>query len=331
VQDYAHVPILRHLRRSSGLASALSNTTPTVDVVHSHGLWLMPNIEAGRAAMHEGKPLVVSPRGMLSPAALSFSRLKKRVFWTLFQGPATRTAACLHATSTQEYEEIRSFGLKNPVAVISNGIDLPTLGKPACEPRITRAVTRVVLSLGRIHPKKGLDRLLHAWSMIEARYPCWRLRLIGPDEAGHADQLRALADSLGLIHAVIEGPVFGGEKWDVYRNADVFVLASQNENFGLTVAEALAAGTPVISTKGAPWSGLEHEQCGWWIDQGIQHLAAALERAMALPRSELLRMGEKGRAWMSREFSWERAAQDMLAVYRWLAYDREPPRTVRFD
>ena len=85
----------------------------------------MPNIEAARAARHAGKPLVHSPRGMLAPAALAFSRLKKRVFWRFFQGPAIRQAACLHATSEEEYQEIRVFGLVQPVAIIRNGINLP--------------------------------------------------------------------------------------------------------------------------------------------------------------------------------------------------------------
>jgi glycosyltransferase involved in cell wall biosynthesis len=325
-QDYSSLPILRGLRSSSALSSALRHIASRLDLVHNHGLWLMPNVEAGRAAAWAQKPSVVSPRGMLSPAALAFSRRKKRAFWWILQGPTIRRAACLHATSAQEFEEIRNFGLTNPVAIIPNGIDLPESVTKSCA-----AAERVVLSLGRIHPKKGLDRLLSAWSTIEARHPGWRLRIAGPGEGGHEEKLRALAASLGLTRVAIEGPVYGCAKWDAYCSADVFVLASLNENFGLTVAEALAAGTPAISTKGTPWGRLEHEGCGWWVDYGIEPLAAALESAMALPREGLLRMGERGRAWMAREFSWERAAQDMLLVYRWLPHGREPPPTVRFD
>jgi glycosyltransferase involved in cell wall biosynthesis len=173
-----------------------------------------------------------------------------------------RDAACIHVTSEQEYEEIRGFGLANPVAIIPNGIDLPRLlGSKSAEP----AVERIVLLLGRIHPKKGLARLVHAWSKVEVQYPNWRLRIAGPPELGHDNELRALAVSLGLTRISIEGPVYGEAKTVAYQYADVFALPTLNENFGLTVAEALAAGTPVISTKGAPWSGLEREGCGWWI------------------------------------------------------------------
>jgi glycosyltransferase involved in cell wall biosynthesis len=326
-QANAETPVLRGLRRSPALSRALRDIAPGTDVVHGHGLWLMPNLDTAWAAARARKPLIVSPRGMLSPAALAFSRVKKRAFWTLLQRPALRRAACVHATSTQEYEEIRSLGLSNPVAVIPNGIDLPHL-------RVDSAAYATsgheVLSLGRIHPKKGLERLLRAWATVEPRYPDWRLRIAGPSEGGHTDALRALSRTLGLTRVAIDGPIYGDAKWDAYRCADLFVLPSLNENFGMTVAEALATATPAISTKGAPWRGLESEACGWWIDHGVEPLVAALESAMALPRERLRRMGANGRAWMARDFSWDRIANDMLDVYRWLAGSSPAPATVRF-
>jgi len=325
--DYARIPILRRLRFSRALSSALHNAALTADVIHNHGLWVMPNISAGVAAAGGPTPLVVSPRGMLAPAALAFSRWRKRAFWALLQGSVISRAACIHATSEQEFEEIRGLGLANPVAIIPNGIDLPEL---AWSESAAPAIERIVLSLGRIHPKKGLARLVRAWSKVEARYPAWRLRIAGPPERGHDNELRALAVSLGLTHVSVEGPIYGEAKTSAYRCADVFVLPTLNENFGLTVAEALAAGTPVISTKGAPWSGLEREGCGWWIEQGIDPLAAALARVMALPREPLKTMGDKGRKWMARDFSWDCVGRSMLDLYLWLARHAEPPATIRF-
>jgi len=266
---------------------------------------------------------------MLSPAALRFSRIRKRAFWNLLQGRVIHRSACIHVTSAQEYEEIRNFGLANPIAIVPNGIDLPE--SPEYEQPENASTGRVVLSLGRIHPKKGLDRLVRAWAELEPRHPRWGLRIVGPSEAGYGSELSALAQSLGLARVVVDGPLYDHAKWDAYRSADVFVLPTLNENFGLTVAEALAAGTPVISTKGAPWSRLESEDCGWWIDHGVEPLAVVLDRAMSMSRTSLKRMGDKGRAWMAREFSWDRAASDMLDVYRWLARGAEPPPTVQFD
>jgi glycosyltransferase involved in cell wall biosynthesis len=325
--DYARIPILRRLRNSRALSRALRDAVLTADVIHNHGLWLMPNIGAGGAAASGPTPFVVSPRGMLAPAALAFSRWKKRAFWALLQGPVIHGAACIHATSEQEYEEIRGFGVANPVAIIPNGIDLPGVAAP---PSAGLAVERVVLTLGRIHPKKGLDSLVHAWSRVEAKYPGWRLKIVGPPELRYDNELRALAASLRLTRISIEGPIYGEAKTAAYRDADVFVLPTLNENFGLTVAEALAAATPVISTIGAPWGGLEREGCGWWIDHGVEPLTAAMAQAMAMPREALKAMGGKGREWMARDFAWDRVAHDMLGVYLWLARGAEPPPMVRF-
>jgi glycosyltransferase involved in cell wall biosynthesis len=327
-QDFGRTPVLRHLRQSRALAAALDHHGAQTDIIHSHGLWLGPNIEATWAAARYGKPHVITPRGMLSPVALSFSRLKKRAFWALLQERAVRAAACLHATSEAEYAEFRALGLTNPVAIIPNGIDLPDLGHV---PRVADPSGRLVLSLGRLHPKKGLDRLVRAWARLEASHPNWRLRIAGPAEGGHDVDLRALVVDLGLSRVSIEGPIYGHEKLRVYREADLFVLSTLNENFGLTVAEALAAETPVISTKGAPWAGLEIEGCGWWIDHGVEALATALDGALRLPADHLRSMGANGRVWMMRDFSWIRVAQDMSSVYRWLLSADAPPAVVRLD
>jgi glycosyltransferase involved in cell wall biosynthesis len=323
-QDSTSIPFLRELRSSLGLTRALRELAPEADVIHNHGLWLMPNVEAGRAALLAHKPFIVAPRGMLSPAALAFSHLKKRAVWAVMQGNVVRRASCIHATSEQECDEIRDFGLKNPIAVIPNGIDIPKLDR-------TKATDagRVVLSLGRIHPKKGLDRLVRAWAIVEAAHPNWRLRIIGPDELGHARELAALATNLKTQRVSIEGPVAGDAKTSAYREADLFVLSTLSENFAITVAEALAAGTPVIATKGAPWHGLEREDCGWWIDHGVEPLAATLTKAMIMGRGTLQAMGAKGREWMRRDFSWDCVAHDMLDVYRWLSSGGGVPSAVR--
>jgi glycosyltransferase involved in cell wall biosynthesis len=324
--DWSRVPIVRELRLSRGLVHALDEHAPNVEVIHNHGLWLMPNVEAGRAALRAGKTLIVTPRGMLAPAALAFSRTKKRLFWALLQGHVVRQASCVHATSEQEHDEIRAFGLINPISVIPNGIDLPDL---KIDPKLETKVDRVVLSLGRIHPKKGLDRLLRAWAKVEAAHPAWRLRIVGPDELCHVGELKALAVELRTQRVSIEKSVAGEAKIAAYQQADLFVLPTLNENFGITVAEALATGTPVIATKGAPWRGLETAGCGWWIDHGVEPLAAALSNAMAMTRETLQGMGAKGRVWMARDFSWDRVARETLALYRWLVSGGEAPSTVR--
>jgi glycosyltransferase involved in cell wall biosynthesis len=324
VHPCSTVPGFNMIRASGSLRRGLQAAAPTTNIFHTHGLWLMPNVYPAWSAQQSGAPFLLSPRGMLGPAALAFSRLKKAVFWRLFQKDAVSSAACLHATSELEFDDIRAFGLTNPVAIVPNGIDLPTL--PA---RLPAGGPRTVLSLGRIHPKKGLERLVRAWGRLETDGSVWRLRIVGADELGHAAELRALAAREGLSNVTVEGPLFGQDKLDAYCDADLFVLPTLSDNFAMTVAEALAAGTPVISTKGAPWAGLDSHGCGWWVEHGEDALAAVLATAMAMPRSELKAMGAKGRDWMAMDFSWEAMGRDMLEVYNWLARGGERPAHVR--
>jgi glycosyltransferase involved in cell wall biosynthesis len=326
--DYSGAPLLNVIRASSAMHRALCSAAETADVVHDHGLWRMPNVYAGNAAAEAGKPLVVAPRGMLSPEALSFSAMKKKVFWHLMQKSAIASAACFHATSEKEYRDIRAAGFLQPVAIIPNGIDIPDQLPGQTR---TNEATLTVLSLARIHPIKGLDILLHAWQKISESHPDWRLRIIGPSENGHADSLRRFVAEQRLRRVSIEDALYGEEKSRVFQSASLFVLPSRSENYGMAVAEALAAGAPAITTKGTPWRDLQTEDCGWWIDHGIDSLAAALSTAMTLPASRLSEMGQKGRSWIARAFSWNRVARDMLDLYAWLAMRADMPRFVRTD
>lgn len=309
-QSFARTPLLARLVASESLRRSLLAASD-VDVFHTHGLWLMPNVYPARAAAENGTVFVISPRGMFGDAALAFSARKKRLFWTLLQKRAAQSATLFHATSTQEAEEIRAQGLTGPIVVSPNGVDIPDpspVGARDLSPR-------TVLSLGRVHPKKGLDRLVRAWAMVEPEAPNWRLRIVGPSELGYAEALQGLVRHLNLQNVTVEPAKFGLDKLAAYREASLFVLPTLNENFAMTVAEALAAGTPVIATKGAPWSGLERERCGWWVNHGPEPMAAALRQALKLPAERIDEMGARGRAWMTLEFSWDGVARPILDAY----------------
>lgn len=314
-------------RASVSLRSALQADAAHGRILHVHGLWQMPNVyPAWERRRHPAARLIHAPRGMLGPEALRISAWKKKPFWWLLQRSALEGADCLHATAPSEYEEIRRLGFKNPVAIVSNGIDLPER-----QERIREGSGRVVLSLGRLHPKKGLDRLIRAWSEVEADFPDWRLRIAGPSEHGHDAELSTLARTLRVRRIDIDSAVYGDARLAAYRSSDLFVLPSLNENFALTVAEALAAEIPVVSTKGAPWAGLERERCGWWIDHGVEPLTAALRRGMSLSDADRFAMGARGRAWMARDFGWDQIARDMVEVYAWLKYRTARPECVHLS
>ena len=314
---------------SPDMASALRKDALECDIIHTHGLWLLPDIYPARMTRKREATakLVHSIRGMLGPQAMQYSKWKKKVVWMLMQQRALAESHCLHATAASELDEIRAAGLTNPVAVIPNGIDIPDLN---LYPRAVGG-TRTILSLGRLHRKKGLDKLLLAWADLESRRPEWNLRIVGPAEEGHDIELRHLAEKLGLSNVSIEGPLYGNDVVQAYRDADLFILPTSNENFAMTVAESLAAGVPVISTRGAPWSGLIDKNCGWWIDNTVEAISGQLAEATTLPSVTLEEMGRRGREWMKQDFGWNGIAREMIAVYEWLALDGAPPASVVFD
>ena len=296
------------------------------EILHNHGLWLIANLYLGRLrAQRHPVRLIASPRGTLSEWALNHHRWRKRVMWLLGQKETLARADAFHATAESEYEDIRRLGFRQPVAIIPNGIDVPPLEPKSIDGR------RRLLYLGRIHKKKGVDVLLHAWRAVQDRFPSWELVIVGPDDGGYLEPLQRLAADLGVARVNFLGPVYGAEKLALYRSAHLYVLPTHSENFAMTVAEALAAGTPAIVTRGAPWAELEQHGAGWWIEIGVDPLVACLEEALSASPQTLVQMGANGRAWMAAECAWEAIGPRMLALYRWLTTGGERPAWVRTD
>jgi glycosyltransferase involved in cell wall biosynthesis len=154
--------------------------------------------------------------------------------------------------------------------------------------------------------------------------------IAGPDERGHREEIERRALAAGApIH--FRGEVAEAEKWELLRSADVFVLPTASENFGSVVAEALASGVPVVTTRAAPWPALAERDCGWWIEQGVEPLAAAIREAAAFADDRRGEMGERGRRLVAERFAWPAIARRMLEVYRWLAGAGPVPDCVRVD
>lgn len=315
----------RRLGTSPALLQWLYNTAhqQQCDLFHSHSLWMMPAIYAGWVTKTHRLPLVVSPHGTMSEWAMQHGSLLKRVHWPALQRPALRAAACFHATAESEYRDIRRLGFRQPVAIIPNGIDIPVLSPRPC------TEYRTLLFLGRITPKKGLDILLAAWSAVQAIFPEWRLRIVGPGKDAYLAQMRRLAAKLRLERIVFSGPLYGDKKWAAYREADLFVLPTYSENFGIAIAEALATGTPTIVSKGAPWADLVSWRAGWWIEIGVPPLVACLRDALASDPHTLAEMGARGRDRMEAEFSWELIGRQMVETYHWVLHGGCKPEWVK--
>lgn len=310
VHSHRHVPLpYSALMRSPELRVSLLRGASAGDVIHAHNLWTMPVAYAAEAAEAAGCPLVCSTHGALDPRSLRMSRVRKAAWW-LWQRRALARVDLFHATSEDEARHLRCRGLHAPVAIIPHGVDVPAAVR---RPNVTGP--RSVGFLGRLHPIKGVDRLLRAWKGMAAERPDWQLRICGPD-GGAAGELQALA--AGMPRVAFEAPVTSSEKSAWLMQCELVVLPSHGENFGLVVAEALAHGVPMIASTGTPWQGLAEHGCGWWVDNDVASLRTTLLAATALDDASLLEMGRRGRDWMIRDFSWLSVAERMLAAYRWL-------------
>ncbi len=297
-------------------------------VIHSHGLWLPVNHWACRAARQRALPLIIHPRGMLGPWALQHRAWKKRLVMALYQRTDLKSASVIVATSDDEYRNVRTLGFANPVAVIPNGIVLPELEMQATHAR-DNARSRTVLFLSRIHKVKGLINLVRAWSSLQS--VGWRLHIVGPDTTGHLQEVMKEAKQLGIDHLIdFTGEVNDSEKAAMYKNADIFVLPSFSENFGVVVAEALAYGLPVITTTGTPWSDLNTYGCGWSVDIGVEPLRRALSEAMQLDDVARKAMGRRGIEYVQ-HFDWTGIAHQTADVYRWALGQGAKPDCVHLD
>jgi len=311
------VPAQGRLARSAALdyRRGVLDTASRLEagIIHTHGIWRAENHWSAAAARSLGVLHVAQPRGMLSAWALAHKRVKKRVAWRLYQQRDLQQAAGLVATSDNELEEFRSAGLRAPVAVIPNGVALPEATSPDEAPAMG---PRTMLFLSRLHKKKGLLELLEAWAKV--RPEGWRLQVAGTDTEGLWATAEAVCRKTGIASDVeYLGEVDTATASTLYRQADVFVLPTHSENFGLVIAEALAHGVPVLTTRGAPWQELIRYDCGWWIELGQDALEHALRDATAQPRERLLEMGRNGRRLADR-YTWSAAAEKTVEFYRWL-------------
>ena len=277
---------------------------------------------------------------MLEPWALRNARWKKRIAALLYQNQHLREAACLRALCEAEAQSISAHGVRNPICVIPNGVDLPQLVESSTLETENPAFQtfaqgrKVLLYLGRLHPKKNVANLVRAWKQVLNSHPLtsenWVLAIAGWDEGGYEGELKQLTSDCGLTASVsFLGPLFDQEKEAAYRACDTFILPSLSEGLPMTVLEAWAYAKPVLMT---PECNLpEGFAAGAALQVGTspEEIAARLKQLIEMSSEDRRAMGERGRTLAATKFSWPRIGEQMRSIYEWILGGGITPATIR--
>jgi len=303
-------------------------------ILENHGIWRAYCAAAGHIASGYRKPYVVSAHGMLDEWALRNKRWKKTVYSGIIERPNLQRAACLRALTVAEAENYRSYGLRNAIVRIPNGVHLPegVTSNLFLDKHPELRDRRLVLFLSRIHYKKGVDLLCQAWASIAAEFPNTHLVFAGPGFDGTLERTRQLVAELHIADRVtFTGMLSHPDKWSALASSTLFVLPSWSEGFSVAILEAMAASRPVIVTHQCYFPEVAREHCGWVIDPDVHQLEDALGEALSLPQSALDRLGRNGREVVAARYSWEHIGEQMVQVYDWILGGPKPSSVEVFD
>jgi glycosyltransferase involved in cell wall biosynthesis len=296
------------------------------DLFHLHNLWSPILHWTANYCYNNNIPYIMSPRGTLEPWPLSQKKIKKKLFWHLFQKQDLIKANCIHTTSIMEAMNIRELGVKTPIAIIPNGIN--TENYPYLKSGESKE--KILLFLSRVSPKKGIENLIDAWTSIPDRNKKnWKVRIVGEGDTGDNDvyfsRIRNLIESKGLSHSIIlVGPKYGKDKIEEYKNASLFILPTYSENFGMVIAEAMISGVPVITTTGTPWKILKEKNIGWWIKLSKENLISAIIEAVSLSDEQRIEKGILSRNYILKNYSIDGVAKKYKQLYEWATDNTKP-------
>ena len=289
---------IREFAFSATLTKWLHESVSNYDLIHVHAIFSYPSTMAMTIARYQGVPYISRPLGQLCHWALAQSKTKKQLYLNLIERGNLNHAKVLHFTAELERQEVQSLNLRAPNVVIPLGLNLPELSETIASPE----QPYILLFLSRLHLKKGIENLLEAWEHLKPEN--WQLVIAGSGDDEYVKTIRSKIETLASKRSIkLVGAIEGEAKWNLYHRANLFVLPTFSENFGIVIAEALGCGVPVITTKGAPWSDLVTYDCGWWIDVGLDPLIVALKQAIALSCEERQAMGQRGRKLIEQHYS----------------------------
>lgn len=297
-----------------------------VDIFHMEALWRYPQLLMVTWKKHKKAPIVCTPHGMLDPYIIKNQGVVKRFVSNLFFQKSLEAVDCYHALCQKELEDIRAYGLKQPVAIIPNGINLP-------DPDLKFEKTdnkKHLLYLGRLHKKKGVDLLLKALATINKEknglLDNWQIDLVGWDHEGCKAELEKIVSENRLEDKVVfYGGLFGKDKQSMYANADGYILPSHGEGLPMTVLEAWSWKLPVVMTPECHIPEGYDADAAIKINDNVESVEEGLKKFFGMSDEERQSMGMRGYDLVRENFTWDVSAKKMIEVYEWLLGNHEKP------
>ena len=331
IEDHGTSKLIKYI----GLNN-ISGLVKESHIVHIHGVWPLLNNKIMKFCRYNDIKYVISPRAslMLSDINKTYIKIfKKYAAWKFFVKNNIESASGFHVTATNEFDDLKRVGFENNVSIIPNGININEYSENIDKHILYSLVPeiehkRTLLFFSRIAPKKGLFLLAHAWGKLSTANPAWHLLIVGPDNENHWPEVKTILDVYDPHSYTRCDYLTGDARIAVLKHADIFVLPTYWENFGIVIAEALMAGTPVITTTKTPWNDLQSIGCGWLIEPTVDALVCVLTKAMKHDPQTLQEMGQKGRAYVSKHFDCRNIAADMIKYYEYILGAGDKPEFV---
>ena len=313
-----------------GLVKGLFKKTPkeieSFDIIHQHGIWMPISMYNRKIRKNSKLKSIVQPHGYLEPFRLNISKFKKKLAFNLFEKANLEEATVLVACAEDEAVKLKKMFPNKDIAIIHNGISIEFFNEPSLKYNVNKKKKRM-LFLSQIIPIKGLERLFEVFSQIDVhKFDGWEFLIAGYEDENYTKTLKKLVDELNLSDLVsFVGPKLGKDKVEILDNTDVFILPTYNENYGIVVAEALARGIPVITTKGTPWEELNTKECGFWVDNTNEGIKSGLLDMLDKTEKDLHEMGERGRKLIERKYLWNKTTKRTIELYDWVLNGGQKP------
>ena len=303
------------------LPSKIKEFSP--DLIHIQGMWLFTSYINRKFCKRNKIPYIIAPRGMMDPWILSVRSWKKKLGLFLYEKNHLKSATCIHALCEPEYKAIRKFGCKNPIAIIPNGINMPDLTTEINEKELPAWKLdddrKTILFLSRLHPKKNLENLIHAWSKINNFSDKWKLIIAGESKTEqYSNKLDKLIFDLGQGKNIeLIGPQFHNDKHRTFILADAFILPSYSEGMPMAVLEAWSYALPALLTDECNIQEGFSENAAIRICQTPESILKGLIKLFSMSNAEMEKIGKNGWELVRRKYTWDAIALEMNEVYDW--------------